>query len=61
MGYATVELIEQYKLSVVYGITGGVWYVISPFVDKNTPRISATNPVLKIAIAEVVVKLKERA
>lgn len=57
MGYANIELIEQYNLSIIKGSVDDVWYVISPFVDAKTPRISATNKVLRLAIAEVVTQL----
>lgn len=59
MGYANIELIEHHKLSVIYSDKGDVWHVISPFVDKDTPRFSATDKVLRVAIAAVMVKIEE--
>lgn len=58
MGYAIVDLVEQYKLSMVYSDKGDVWHVISPFVDKDTPRFSATNAVLRLAVAEVILEIR---
>lgn len=60
MGYANIELIEKYNLSIVKGSVDDVWYVISPFVDKDTPRVSATNKVLRLAIAEVILEIRNK-
>lgn len=61
MGYANIELIEKHALSVIYSDRADVWHVISPFnnSDPQAKRISSTNSVLRLAIAEVVIQIED--
>jgi len=53
------DLIQAHKLSVIHASleepeVEQVWHVISPFVNKDTPRFSASNEDLKLAVWDVV-------
>lgn len=53
------DMVKEYKLSIIFGgieepALPPVWHVISPLINKDTPRFSATNEDLTIAIYDVV-------
>ncbi len=53
------DMIKEYKLSIIFGgieepALPPVWHVISPLINKDAPRFSATSRDLTSAIYDVV-------
>ena len=53
------DLIVNHKLSVVHSAIEDpeveqMWHVVSPFINKDTARFSASNADLNMAVSEVV-------